>query len=86
MKSARPGVDEGMMALREGMGRMDITSRGSVDLMGGIGSKEGREGGRGREVSHTFRAETHSARYTNMWLVLRTSGRQLVFFIEGDNG
>ena len=44
-------MDDGMTALREGMGRMDIASRGSVDLTGGMGIKEGREGGRGREVS-----------------------------------
>ena len=51
MKMAAPSGNDDLAALREGMGRMNITSRGSIDLSSGVGSKEARESGRGREVS-----------------------------------
>jgi hypothetical protein len=49
--SRRP-TDDGLAALREGMGRMDITSRGgSIDLSSSIAPTRDGKDGSGREVS-----------------------------------
>ena len=50
--SGRITPDDGLAALREGMGRMDIVTRGSVDLsLSGSSTKDAKEGS-GREVSY----------------------------------
>jgi cell division cycle protein 20 (cofactor of APC complex) len=52
--------DEGLAALREGMGRMDITSRGgSVDLGASTASSKDNKEGSGREVCYTILKVNH---------------------------